>query len=296
MKMPEHKPKRIEHYVGHDDPNNPLFYLDEWQGDSPQCLLFSGAPGLGKTTAAYLIAQHFNLDLVELNASDERGIDAVRNKIKEIAYTSSLWNPRLILLDEFEGMTKPAQDALKRMMEKSNCWWILTCNDFTSVIPAILSRCVHFKFQPYNEKQVRAYMEYLVDVNGHIPKDSPAVLQKYFNGDLRAIANHYLSGATIEQEQTDIASLSLDIAAGDWQSTHKTMLELVRQGTSLHYLMMSIHQHVKSVGMTSEQLYTFFVVWGDFVLRMNAWPLSMESFVDYFVASLYNEDKKTKTQ
>ena len=167
--------------------NNPLFYLDDWQGDSPQCLLFSGAPGLGKTTAAYLIAHHFNLDLVELNASDERGIDAVRNKIKEIAYTSSLWNPRLILLDEFEGMTKPAQDALKRMMEKSNCWWILTCNDFTSVIPA----SYHAVSIPNSNLTMRnksaPIWNTLLTSHGVMPKDSPEVLQKYFNGAIYAL-------------------------------------------------------------------------------------------------------------
>lgn len=98
------EPQNQNQFIGNDNPNSPLFYLDEWQSDSPQRLLFSGAPGLGKTTAAYLIAKHLNLDVVEFNASDERGIDAVRNKIREVAYSSSLWSARLILLDEFEVM------------------------------------------------------------------------------------------------------------------------------------------------------------------------------------------------
>ena len=290
--MPENKPKTIADFIGHNDPNLPLFYLDEWTSDSPQCLLFSGQPGLGKTTAAYLIANELELELVELNASDERGIDAVRNKIKQIVYSTSPWNQTLVLLDEFEGMTKPAQEALKRMMEKSNCWWILTCNDLSSVIPAIKSRCVQFHFKPYSVKQIRAYLETLVSAHGVIATDSPEVLHSYFGGDLRAIGNHILSGAKLTEHQTDFDSLTLDIAAGDWESTHKAMLDMVRNGVSLHMVMLEIHKHVKTVGISTEQLYAFFAVWGNFVLRMHAWPLSNESFVDYFVATLHTEDKK----
>lgn len=285
------QPERIEEYIGHDDPNNPLFYVDEWEADSPQCLLFSGAPGLGKTSAAYLIARILGLDVVEYNASDERGIDAVRNKIKETAYSSGLWSARLILLDEFEGMTKPAQEALKRMMEKSNCWWILTCNDDSAVIPAIKSRCVHFKFKPFSVNQIRAYAELLISRDGLVATDSAELLHSYFGGDLRAIGNHIASGKKLDESQTNLDTLALDITAGDWESAHRTMLEMCAQGVSLHYMMMKIHEYVKSVGMTSERLYTFFAVWGDFVLRMHQWSLSNESFVDYFIATLYCEDK-----
>jgi len=288
--MPEHKPRTIAEFIGHNDPNNPLFYLDEWESDSPQCLLFSGNPGLGKTTAAYLIANELDLDLIEMNASDDRGIDAVRNKIKEIALSSSLWSRRLILLDEFEGMTKPAQEALKRMMEKSQCWWILTCNDDGGVIPAIKSRCVQFRFKPYNQNQVRAYAELLLSTQGLSSEDSPDALHSYYGGDLRAIGNHIMSGRKLSDSQTNFDSLALDIAAGDWESTHRTMLEMVREGVSLHMVMRKIHEHVKSVGMTSQSLYAFFAVWGNFVLRMHRWPLNDESFIDYFIGTLCTED------
>ena len=294
--MPEHKPRNLSEYIGANDPANPLFYLDEWESDSPQCLLFYGQPGLGKTTAAYLIAQQLNLDLVELNASDERGIDAVRTKIKEMAFSSSLWTARLILLDECEGMTKPAQEALKRMMEKSNCWWILTCNDPSAVIPALKSRCVQFQFKPYTVEQVRAYLQLLVSTHGVISTDSADALHSYFSGDLRAIGNHIMSGAKLDDSQTDLDSLTLDIAAGDWESTHRAMLEMVRNGASLHMVMRKIHEHVKTIGLETEQLYTFFAVWGNFVLRMHAWPLGTESFVDYFVATLHREDTNQKEE
>ena len=59
------EPENLAEYIGHDDPNNPLFYVDEWESDSPQCLMLDGAPGLGKTTAAYLIGKYLELDIVE---------------------------------------------------------------------------------------------------------------------------------------------------------------------------------------------------------------------------------------
>jgi replication-associated recombination protein RarA len=291
------EPENLAEYIGHDDPNNPLFYVDEWESDSPQCLMLDGAPGLGKTTAAYLIGKYLELDIVEYNASDERGIDFIRNQLKSASKTATLWNGgRLILLDEADGLTKPAQDSLKRIMEKSNCWWILTCNDNSKIIPAIKSRCVIFSFKPYSVKQISAYQALLLSKTGVASTESPAVLHSQFNGDLRAIGKHILSKKKLELSQSSIDEITLHIAAGDWTNTHKTMLGMIRAGASLHYLMREIQNYVKSVGLTSERLYTFYVVWGDFVIRMNQWPFDEESFVDYFIASLYNADTKNKEE
>ena len=290
-------PTKPNQFIGQNDPHLPLFYLDEWSGDSPQRLLFGGAAGLGKTTAAYIIAEHLGLQVIEYNASDERGIDFIRKKLKAVANATQLWDGgRLILLDEADGLTKPAQDSLKRIMEKSNCWWILTCNDRSKIIDPIKSRCVQFEFRPYSAKHVRAYLELLLLEHGLISQDSPDALHSHFAGDLRAIQNHVRSGKKLDEVQTDLDSLALDVAAGEWESVHKTMLTMLEEGASLQYLMRRIHGHVKSVGMTSERLYTFFVVWGDFVLKMNQWDIGSESFVDYFIATLYTEDTNKKEE
>lgn len=287
------KCRTLSEFIGANEPHMPLFYLDEWDADSPQCLLLHGAPGLGKTSAAYIIAEYLGLQVIEYNASDERGIEFIRNKLKQVAQATNLWDGgRLILLDEADGLTKPAQDSLKRIMEKSNCWWILTCNDQSKIIPAIKSRCVSFQFRPYEVKHVRAYVEHLIVRQGISPTVSAEALHSQFGGDLRAIGNHLLSGLELfPEEQDKLDSLALDLAAGDWESAHRTMLNMVREGHSLHYIMRRIHEYVKSVGMTSEQLYTFFSVWGDFVLKMNQWDLGSESFVDYFIATLHTKNQ-----
>lgn len=292
----EFKPT-LETYIGKNEPTNPLFYLDEWECDSPQRLLFGGAPGLGKTTAAYLIAEHLGLEIVEYNASDERGIDFIRNKLKQIANAVNLWDGgRLILLDEADGLTKPAQDSLKRIMETSNCWWVLTCNDRTKIIPAIKSRCVQFRFEPFTVKHIRAYQQVLLSEFGLLSNDSAEALHLEFASDLRAIGQHIASGKTLQETQSKLDSASLSIAAGEWESAHRSMLQLLNEGTSLHYMMKRIHQDVKSVGLSAERLYTFYVVWGDFALKLNQWEMSSESFVDYFIATLYNIENKNKEE
>ena len=285
--------RTLADFIGANEPYMPLFYLDEWHADSPQRLLLHGAPGLGKTTAAYLIAEYLGLQVIEYNASDERGIDFIRNKLKQVAQAPNLWDGgRLILLDEADGLTKAAQDSLKRIMEKSNCWWILTCNDQSKVIPAIKSRCVMFQFRPYEVKHVRAYIEHLIVTQGITPTVSAEVLHSQFGGDLRAIGNNLLSGLELfPEEQNDLDSLALDLAASEWEPAHRTMLNMVREGHSIQYIMRRIHEYVKTVGMTSEQLYTFFSVWGDFVLRMNQWDLGSESFIDYFVGALHTKNQ-----
>lgn len=285
--------RKLTDFIGANEPHMPLFYLDEWDADSPQNLLLHGAPGLGKTSAAYIIAEYLGLQVFEYNASDERGIEFIRNKLKRVAQATNLWDGgRLILLDEADGLTKPAQDSLKRIMEKSNCWWILTCNDQSKIIPAIKSRCVMFKFRPYEVKHVRAYIEHLIIRQGISPTVSAEALHSQFGGDLRAIGNHLLSGLELfPEEQDDLDSLALDLAANEWESAHRTMLNMLREGSSHQYIMRRIHEYVKTVGMTSEQLYTFFSVWGDFVLKMNQWDLGSESFIDYFVATLHTKNQ-----
>jgi hypothetical protein len=67
---------------------------------------------------------------------------------------------------------------------------------------------------------------------------------------------------------------------------------MVASGVNAHGLMHRIHEHVLSIGLDSKQLYTFLCVWGDFVLRMHEWPLGVQSFLDYFVATLYTQDAK----
>ena len=303
MPKTELKPSNQDQVIGSSDPNLPFFYIEEWKEQPPTNLLFAGQPGTGKTTAAIVIANELGYNIVEFNASDERGIDFIRSKIKAHAMSAGLWNKNLILLDEADGLTKQAQEALRRIMENTDAIFILTCNNISSIIPALQSRCVKFTFKPYNANDVRAYLQLLdrewssSDYMSTVAEaHNAAELAIHFGGDLRAIQKHVLSGKPLSTDSTEYDVAAMQIAAGDWESLHRTCRVMIADGVSVHGFMHRIHEHVLSIGLESKLLYTFLCVWGDFVLRMHQWPLSESSFLDYFIATLHTQETKTKEE
>ncbi len=130
-------------------------------------MLFAGPAGCGKTTCAIALAKELYGDqwrdnLIELNASDERGIDIVRGKIKDFARAASIGreNFKIIFLDEADSLTSDAQAALRRTMERytQTCRFILSCNYSSKIIEPIQSRCAVFRFRPLSEADVKTYL------------------------------------------------------------------------------------------------------------------------------------------
>jgi replication factor C small subunit len=118
-------------------------------------LLFEGGPGSGKTTCARILISMMDVEELVMNASDERGIDVVRGKIKNFAKMATSHKFKLVFLDEFDKMTEDAQDALRAMMETfcKNVRFILCCNYLNKITEPIISRVqtVHFNAFPKNE-------------------------------------------------------------------------------------------------------------------------------------------------
>lgn len=127
-------------------------------------LLFTGSAGVGKTTAAVTLAKEFfgdswQMNFRELNASDERGIDVVRNQIKQFARTTPLGDAtfKILFLDEADALTTDAQAALRRTMESyaQTCRFILSCNYSSKIIDPIQSRCAIYRFKPLGAGAVK---------------------------------------------------------------------------------------------------------------------------------------------
>jgi len=145
----KYRPQTFEDVKGQDDVISRLRAFTK--GDSMPHLLFSGPAGVGKTTCALVIAktmygEHWRDNVLELNASDERGIDVVRTKVKDFARTMAIKDVpfKIIYLDEADHLTKEAQAALRRTMEdySSGTRFILSCNYASKIISPIQSRCV----------------------------------------------------------------------------------------------------------------------------------------------------------
>lgn len=166
--------------------------------------LFSGEPGTGKTTVAQaLIRELYGKDfrMLELNASDDRGIDTVRDKIKSYCRTSTVdGNLNIIFLDEADGLTPQAQEALRRTMEKysTNTRFILSCNYSNKVIDALRSRCAILNFFPLSTHELEKLIRRIAKKEGVIIKIDAVTLLAYLSrGDARMCINalQYLSGS-----------------------------------------------------------------------------------------------------
>lgn len=173
-------------------------------------LLFAGAPGTGKTTTALVVARELfgeygmKGNYLELNASDDRGIDVIRNQIKEFAKLKSLTDIpyKIICLDEADSLTKDAQQALRRTMEKysSSCRFILACNEISKIMDPIQSRCVIFKFKPLGEEALSELIDRIAKGEGlKVDADAKESLILASRGDVRKLTNILQATSAIEK-------------------------------------------------------------------------------------------------
>lgn len=176
-------------------------------------LLFAGPAGTGKTTAALCIAREMFEDgwrqnLLELNASDERGIDTVRTKVKDYARTRPIGDVpyKIILLDESDALTSDAQHALRRTMEMytHTCRFILDCNYSSRIIEPIQSRCAVFRFRRMTDKDVEHMFKRIAreEKLTMTPEVVKAIIY-VSEGDMRKAINVLQSAASIGKRVTE---------------------------------------------------------------------------------------------
>jgi replication factor C small subunit len=240
-------------------------------------LIFAGPAGTGKTTCALALSkelfgdtwrQNFN----ELNASDERGINIIRGKIKDFARTVPIGKNqfKIIFLDEADSLTNDAQAALRRTIEKYThiCRFILSVNYSSKIIEPIQSRCTVFRFSPLKPDDIQKYIRKIATrENLEITSDGLETLIFVSRGDLRKAINVLQVGASLGKKITadllyetsstakpeDVKSLISYALSGDFMAARNQLYDLLlKYGLSGEDIIKQIHQTIYDLTISDE--------------------------------------------
>lgn len=235
----KYRPKKFEELVGQDD------IIKKVQGLTKSLniphLLFAGPAGTGKSTLALIVVKElfgstWRENYLELNASDERGIEVVRQKVKDFARTRALGNVpfKIIFLDEADALTKEAQQALRRTMENysGTCRFVMSCNYSSKIIDPIQSRCVIFRFKLLEKKDIEKRIKIIAEKEKlQLSEKTIEVLYEASEGDCRRVINLLQASASISPSITP--ELVQTLTAGAKPAEIKIVLEYALSGDFL---------------------------------------------------------------
>ncbi|MBI2085273.1 MAG: replication factor C small subunit [Candidatus Aenigmarchaeota archaeon] len=232
-------------------------------------MMFSGPAGCGKTTAALIMARSlfgetWKQNFLDLNASDERGIDVIRNKVKEFARTKSLGNVpfKLIFLDEADALTNEAQNALRRTMENytNTARFIISCNYSSKIIEPIQSRCAVFRFRSLEADHIEKQVSKIASKEGlKIGKEAVKSISELSEGDMRKAINILQAAATTKTEISEndifeiaarakpkeISGMLTNAVTGDFRSARELLKKIIiDQGLSGKDIISEIHRQI----------------------------------------------------
>lgn len=158
----KYRPKKIDDLIINDKNKIKKYLLSP--ENIPNFLFVSRTPGTGKTTLAKVIINELGCDYLTINSSDERGVETIREKVKDFSKTQSTNNIRkCVFLDESDGLTPIAQQSLRNLIEtySKNVFFILTCNYESKVIEPLVNRCVRIEFNNPDKEEIK---KYLIDI------------------------------------------------------------------------------------------------------------------------------------
>ena len=186
----KYRPSKLENYVGNENIKKSISkYLDQ---NDIQNLIFYGPAGTGKTTLAKLIVQNLDCDSIYINASDERGIETIRDKVQSFASVASFKPLKVIILDESDFLTIQAQASLRNIIEtfSRTTRFILTCNYVERIIDPLQSRCQVLKIVPPTKKDVAKHLHWICNEESisHELNDLVPLVNQYYP-DLRKCIN-----------------------------------------------------------------------------------------------------------
>ncbi len=257
----KYRPKTLDDVVNQ---KGILSRLKQFISDSTMPhLIFAGPAGTGKTTCALAMVRDMyskkmatNITHLELNASDARGIDVIRTFIKDFAKAKPPEEIpfKILILDEADNMTAPAQQALRRTMEKytKNCRMILIANYSNKIIPPIQSRCVVFRFSSLTNEDIKERVKFIAKIeNLTLTPDGLNALVEVSRGDCRRSINYLQSSGTISSkiDQEIVFRVAGEVSV---EKTRKILLTALEGQLQMSILM--LNDLIKEYGLSGRNI------------------------------------------
>ena len=297
----KYRPKNIHELIGQE-----IFKLDaeNWIEikDMPNTLLY-GQAGVGKTAAAGILANEMlksemDSNYFEINASDDRRLEVVRTTIKDIAQQKAMGDVpfKIILLDEMDGMTTDAQNALKRVMERyaSNVRFIITANDRSKIIYPLQSRCANYFFTKLDSATILTLLKTILsreDISHPSDVDLGQFISHY-NGDVRRTITELqaalASGTSLKRQVNKSLERYDDILQLLENENHKKALEELHNalysGKTVKDICYGLHEVIVKSDMSDDSKYKYLRAVGEAEWRGNS--MTPRVLVSWLVAQL----------
>ncbi|EJD07533.1 P-loop containing nucleoside triphosphate hydrolase protein [Fomitiporia mediterranea MF3/22] len=271
----KYRPVTLDDVVSHKDITSTIEKFIE-KNRLPH-LLFYGPPGTGKTSTILAVARRiygpdYRKQILELNASDDRGIDVVREQVKQFAETRTLFSKgfKLIILDEADMMTQAAQAALRRVIEQytKNVRFCIICNYVNKITPAVQSRCTRFRFSPLPIKEVERRLEGVIEAESvKLTPDGKDALLKLSKGDMRralnvlqachaaydVIGETEIYNCTGSPQPKDIETVVTSMLGDEFTTSYEMISALkIERGLALQDLITGAYDYIETIEFGSQ--------------------------------------------
>ncbi len=286
----KYRPKTLNEVI---DQKHVVERLKAWakSGNIPN-MLFAGPAGVGKTTMAICLARdlfksNWRENFQEMNASDERGIDVVRGRVKDFAMMKPLGADfKIMFLDEADALTPEAQQALRRTIEKfsSVCKFIFSVNYSSRIIEPIQSRCAVFRFHGFGKEHVKEYLDRVVK-GEKLDADADALdaIFEVSEGDLRKATNVLQTAAAMgkvtkdivyevvsQAKPGDVARMLKLATGGNFTEARRMLLDMLfKQGLSGEDIIREMHRQLFSLEINEKDRAALLGKLGEFEFRLN---------------------------